>query len=95
MIYVLPKHYCICYSNSCLGCVVDEAGDLFVVERDGHRVRKIDMNTGLVSTVAGTGEPGFAGDGGPATAAQLKQPHSIQVGLLQQCVAVWSLMRSC
>lgn len=60
---------------------VDEAGDLFVVERDGHRVRKIDMKTRIVSTVVGTGEKGFAGDGGSATAARLNQPHSIQVCL--------------
>jgi DNA-binding beta-propeller fold protein YncE len=52
-------------------------GDLYIVERDGHVVRKVDMKTGIISTVAGTGEPGFSGDGGPATQAQLRQPHSI------------------
>ena len=41
----------------------DGAGDLFVVERDGHRVRKIDMRTKTVSTVVGTGEAGFSGNG--------------------------------
>ena len=55
----------------------DGRGDLFVVERDSHVVRKIDMRTHVISTVAGTGTPGFGGDGGPAVAAQLRQPHSI------------------
>ena len=71
-----------------LVCAVDHAGDLFVVERDGHRVRKIDMKTRVVSTVAGTGEQGFAGDGGSATTAQLSQPHSIQVCLHDSCSRV-------
>ena len=55
----------------------DASGHLYVVERDAHVVRRIEMPSGMVSTVAGTGEPGFSGDGGPATAAQLRQPHSI------------------
>ena len=55
----------------------DAAGHLFVVERDAHVVRRIDAGTGVVSTVAGTGVPGFSGDGGPATAAELSRPHSI------------------
>ena len=55
----------------------DRDGHLFVVERDAHVVRRVDAQTGLVSTVAGTGEAGFSGDGGPAVNAQLRQPHSI------------------
>lgn len=56
----------------------DKKGDLFIVDMQNHRVRKVDMKTGIISTVAGTGEAGFSGDGGPATKAQFKQPHSIQ-----------------
>jgi DNA-binding beta-propeller fold protein YncE len=55
----------------------DPDGNIYVVERDSHAVRKIDRATGTISTVAGTGEPGFSGDGGPATKAQLRIPHSI------------------
>jgi DNA-binding beta-propeller fold protein YncE len=57
----------------------DSAGNLYVAERDNHVVRKVDGKTGAISTFAGTGEPGFAGDGGPAARAQLRQPHSIAV----------------
>ncbi|MBM4184844.1 MAG: hypothetical protein FJ207_11630 [Gemmatimonadetes bacterium] len=55
----------------------DAAGNLYVVERDAHVVRRVDARTRVVTTVAGTGVAGFSGDGGPATAAQLRQPHSI------------------
>jgi sugar lactone lactonase YvrE len=55
----------------------DRAGNLFIAERDNHVIRKVDMKTGVISTAAGTGAPGFSGDGGPAVKAQLRQPHSI------------------
>jgi DNA-binding beta-propeller fold protein YncE len=55
----------------------DAAGNMFVAERDAHVVRHIDMKRGVISTVAGTGLRGYSGDGGPAAAAQLAQPHSI------------------
>ena len=57
----------------------DSAGNLYIAERDNHVVRKVDAKTGIISTFAGTGTPGFSGDGGPATQAQLRQPHSIAV----------------
>lgn len=57
--------------------VFDKNGDLYIAERDNHVIRKIDMKTGIISTVAGTGKAGFSGDGGPGTMAILNQPHSI------------------
>lgn len=55
----------------------DKDGDLFFVDMQFAVIRKVDRATGIISTVAGTGEPGFSGDGGPATSAQFNQPHSI------------------
>jgi len=55
----------------------DARGNLFVVEMRNHIVRRIDAQTGRITTVAGTGKEGFSGDGGPATQAQLKVPHGI------------------
>jgi streptogramin lyase len=55
----------------------DRAGDLYIAERDNHVIRKVNMKTGAISTVAGTGVAGFSGDGGPAVRAQFRQPHSI------------------
>jgi len=57
----------------------DAAGHLYIAERDNHVIRKVDAKTGIISTLAGTGSPGFSGDGGPAARAQLRQPHSIAV----------------
>ena len=55
----------------------DSRGSILVAERDSHVVRHIDMKTRIITTVAGTGVAGYSGDGGPAKAAQLNQPHSI------------------
>ena len=57
----------------------DSAANLYIVERDNHVVRKIDARTGVISTFAGTGIAGYSGDGGRATRAQLRQPHSIAI----------------
>lgn len=58
----------------------DTAGNLYVVDMTNNAVRKIDMKSGVITTIAGNGKPGYAGDGGPARESQLKQPHSIQFG---------------
>jgi sugar lactone lactonase YvrE len=55
----------------------DARGHLYIAERDNHVVRRVDGATGRISTLAGTGVAGFSGDGGPASSAQLRQPHSI------------------
>lgn len=57
----------------------DRAGHLYIAERDSHVVRKVDARTRLVSTLVGTGAAGFSGDGGPASSAALRQPHSIAI----------------
>jgi DNA-binding beta-propeller fold protein YncE len=57
----------------------DAAGNLYIAERDNHVIRRVDRKTGAISAFAGTGSPGFSGDGGPARLAQLRQPHSIAV----------------
>jgi hypothetical protein len=49
---------------------LDSAGNIFFTDVDDYRVRKIDRSTGRLSTVAGDGERGFRGDGGPATGAR-------------------------
>jgi sugar lactone lactonase YvrE len=55
----------------------DRAGNMFFVEMQNHLIRRIDARTGVISTVAGKPNPGFAGDEGPARQAQFRQPHSI------------------
>ena len=60
------------------GVDFDRAGNLFLVEYTGHRVRKIDRK-GILRTVAGTGEKGYAGDDGPAVKARFNSMHSLAV----------------
>ena len=61
------------------GVAVDGAGNLFIVDTLNLRIRKVDAVTGIITTVAGTGEIGFSGDGGPATAADLRFPYGVAV----------------
>jgi streptogramin lyase len=58
----------------------DKQGNLYFVEMMNHLIRKVNMETGVISTVAGTGEKGFGGDGGQAKMANFNRPHSIQFG---------------
>ncbi len=60
------------------GVAVDASGNLFVADFANHRVRKVAAD-GTVSTVAGSGSQGYAGDGGPATSAQLNLPRGVAV----------------
>jgi sugar lactone lactonase YvrE len=52
-------------------------GRLYIADTDNHRVRVVDLETGTISTVVGTGEPGFSGDSGPAAAAALHRPFGV------------------
>lgn len=60
-------------------CALDTQGNIYMAEAMNHCVRRIDQRTGVITTVAGTGEPGYTGDGGPATRATLNQPYALQV----------------
>src|ERR1022692_1515485 len=62
-----------------MGLAADTAGNLFVADRDASVVRRIAAN-GIITTVAGSGVPGFAGDGGAATSAQINGPYGVAVG---------------
>ena len=55
----------------------DGQGNMFFVEMQNHLIRRVDAKTGIISTVAGTGERGYSGDGGPARQAKFNNPHSI------------------
>jgi streptogramin lyase len=60
------------------GLAIGPDGALYVCSVANHVVRRIDLRRGLVSTVAGTGEKGASGDGGPATSARLNEPYEVR-----------------
>jgi uncharacterized protein (TIGR03437 family) len=61
-----------------LGVAVDAAGNIFVADADNNRVKRIGTD-GIINTVAGTGQAGFSGDGGPATQARLNGPSAVAI----------------
>jgi GT2 family glycosyltransferase/DNA-binding beta-propeller fold protein YncE len=54
-------------------------GDLLIADAHNHRVRRVDRETGTIMTIAGSGEEGYSGDGGPATEAALRMPSAVAV----------------
>ena len=61
-----------------IGVVFDQKGNLLFSDRDNHRIRMVDDHS-TITTIAGTGEAGSDGDGGPATRASLDQPYYLVV----------------
>jgi len=55
---------------------VDPAGNVYIVDQDNNRIRMVDTH-GVITTIAGTGEPGWSGDFGPATDARVDHPWGI------------------
>lgn len=61
------------------GVWVDDAGNIFIADYNNNRVRRVNAVTGIINTIAGSGLWGYAGDGGPATAARFD--HPLEVGV--------------
>ena len=55
----------------------DTRGNLLIADTHSNRVRRVDVATGVITTIAGTGEKGYSGDGGPAVQARLNGPLSV------------------
>jgi sugar lactone lactonase YvrE len=72
--------------NSPADVEVDAAGNVYIADFNNHRIRRFDVATGNITTVAGTGVAGDSGDGGPATAARLNQPSDMK---LDETGALW------
>lgn len=61
------------------GMAVDVAGNLYIADNAGHRIRRVEAGSGKISTVAGNGTPGLRGDGGPAAASVLNSPYGMTI----------------
>jgi streptogramin lyase len=66
--------------NEPYGVVVDRAGNLYIADRLNRRVRRVDAGSGTITTLAGTGEAAYGGDGGPAARAGLAEPNGLAFG---------------
>jgi sugar lactone lactonase YvrE len=67
------------------GLVLDSRGFLYFADSDNHRIRRVeffddDYQTGVVTTICGTGEQGYGGDGGPAIEAKIDFPQDMELG---------------
>ena len=60
------------------GVAMDPAGNLYIADTFNNRIRKVNPS-GIITTVAGDGQEGFSGDGGPATSASLNEPAGVAV----------------
>lgn len=61
------------------GIALDGSGNLYIADYGNDRIRRVDAATGIITTVAGNGNFGFSGDGGPATQASLAYPTGVAV----------------
>jgi len=57
----------------------DREGNLYFSDTFNHCIRRVDARDGIITTCAGCGEPGYSGDGGPATRARFNEPYGIAV----------------
>jgi uncharacterized protein (TIGR03437 family) len=64
------------FGQAASAVVVDSVGNLYIADSWNNRVRKVSAN-GVIATIAGTGGGGYAGDGGPATIAQIGNPAGL------------------
>ena len=55
-------------------CAVDSIGNLYIVDQGAYVIRRVNTGTGVITTFAGNNVPGFSGDNGPATSAQMNNP---------------------
>ena len=65
-------------ASSAGGLAVDSRGQVYLADTNNDRIRKIDIN-GVITTIAGTGDSGYDGDGGPAVLAALRFPSSLTI----------------
>ena len=67
--------------NTPQGLAVDSTGNVYIADTLNHRVRRVDYLDGTITTVAGTGDAGYAGDGKPGPEAKLNLPTGLVIGL--------------
>ena len=70
--------------NEPYGIAIDQAGNIFIADRLNRRVRRVDAASGVITTLAGTGEAAYSGDDGPAARAGLAEPNGLAFDAAQR-----------
>lgn len=65
--------------GSVYGVVVDKRGNYYISDQGSHRIRRVEAGSGIINTIAGTGDSAFTGDGGPALMASLRFPAGMDI----------------
>jgi streptogramin lyase len=82
--------------NQPFHCDLDAAGNLYIAEAENHGVRKVNLKSGVITTVAGNGKKGYSGDGDKPTNASFNEPYAVAVdtnGDLYICDRLNALIR--
>ena len=61
------------------GVSLDSVGNIYIADTNNHRIRKVTVSSGIMTTIAGTGISGYSGDNGVATSAALNYPYAVYV----------------
>src|SRR5882672_11804017 len=64
--------------NNPYGMAIGPDGGLYFCDLDNQRIRRLDLKAKRLSTIAGNGQRGYSGDGGPAVDASLNMPHEVR-----------------
>jgi hypothetical protein len=78
------------------GLAMDSLGNLYISDNEYNVIRKVNLTTGIISTIAGTTVSGYSGDGGPATAAQIGFVYNMTTdpaGILYFADATYNVVR--
>ena len=59
------------------GLTISYLGNVYIADTYNHRIRKVTISTGIITTIAGTGASSYSGDNGPATSATLYLPSGV------------------
>ena len=63
---------------------------MYIADTENHRIRKVTVSTGIITTIAGTGTDSYSGDNGPATAATLKYPRGVTLDAAGTHSLIWT-----
>lgn len=70
------------------GLAIDSLGNVYIADADNDVIRKVNVNTGFITTIAGNNNAGYSGDGGQAMAASFNYPYAIAFGTSKQLYVV-------